>query len=82
MNVLALKVEMFELLAHTNDEAVLLKLYKSMKEVFENTDSDWWDDLPIEQQVRLSKSIEESYDPANLIDHEEMKKKHAKWLIK
>ena len=78
MNALAIKVEMFELLAQTYDEAVLLKLYKSMKEVFETTDSDWWDELPPEQQARLQKSIEESYDPANLIDHEDMKKKHAK----
>jgi hypothetical protein len=38
--------------------------------------------LPIEQQIRLQKSIEESYDPENLIDHEVMKKKHAKWLKK
>ena len=53
-----------------------------MKEVFETTDSDWWDELPPEQQARLQKSIEESYDPKNLIDHEDMKKKHAKWLIK
>ena len=82
MNALAIKVEMFELLAQTYDEAVLLKLYKSMKEVFETTESDWWDDLPTEQQTRLQKSIEESYDPENLIDHEDMKKKHAKWLIK
>ena len=82
MNVLAIKVEMFELLAQTYDEAVLLKLYKSMKEVFETTESDWWDELSTEQQTRLQKSIEESYDPENLIDHEDMKKKHAKWLIK
>ena len=82
MNALAIKVEMFELLAQTYDEAVLLKLYKSMKEVFETTDSDWWDELPPEQQARLQKSIEESYDPENLIDHEDMKIKHAKWLIK
>ncbi len=82
MNALAIKVEMFELLAQTYDEVVLLKLYKSMKEVFETTESDWWDELSTEQQTRLQKSIEESYDPENLIDHEDMKKKHAKWLIK
>jgi|GEM_PF-6221223 len=40
MNVLALKVEMFEFLARTNDEAILLKFYKSMKEVFESSDID------------------------------------------
>jgi hypothetical protein len=78
MNALAIKVEMFEMLSDTHDDALLLKLYKTMKEVFATTQSDWWDDLPIEQQIRLQKSIEESYDPENLIDHEVMKKKHAK----
>lgn len=74
MNALAIKVEMFELLVHTHDETVLLELYKSMKKVFATTETNWWDDLPIEQQVRLLNSIEESNDPENLIDHEIMKK--------
>ena len=82
MDTLAIKVKMFEMLSETHDDALLLKLYKTMKEVFETTQLDWWDDLPIEQQIRLQKSIEESYDPENLIDHEVMKKKHAKWLRK
>jgi hypothetical protein len=82
MNALAIKVEMFEMLSQTHNDALLLKLYKTMKEVFESTQTDWWDDLPIEQQIRLKKSIEESYDSENLIDHEVMKNKHAKWLIK
>ncbi len=82
MNGLAIKVEMFEMLSQTYDDALLLKLHKMMKEAFEATQTDWWDDLPIEQQVRLNKSIEESYDPANLIDHEVMKTKHAKWFKK
>jgi hypothetical protein len=82
MNTLAIKVEMFEILASTHDEAMLLKLYKKMKEAMDATQPDWWDELPLEQQARLAKSIEESYDEANLIDHEVMKKKHAKWLIK
>ena len=81
MNALAIKVEMFEILASTHDEAMLLKLYKKMKEAIDSTQSDWWDELPTEQQVRLAKSIEESYDEKNFIDHEVMKKKHAKWLI-
>ena len=82
MNALAIKVEMFEILSQTHDEVVLQKLYKTMKVVFEATQPDWWDELPVEQQIRLQKSIEESYDPKNLIDHEVMKKKHAKWLKK
>jgi hypothetical protein len=81
MNTLAIKVEMFEILASTHDEAMLMKLYKSMKEAYESTQPDWWDELPPEQQARLTKSIEESYDEKNLINHEVMRKKHAKWLV-
>jgi TRAP-type C4-dicarboxylate transport system substrate-binding protein len=80
MNILAMKIEMFEILSQTYDETLLLKLYKTMKEVFETTQTDWWDDLPIEQQARLQQSIDESYDEENLIDHADMQKKHAKWL--
>jgi hypothetical protein len=44
MNALAIKVEMFEMLSHTHDDALLLKLYKTMKEVFESSQIDWYDE--------------------------------------
>ena len=75
MNTLELKGSLLDLISKANDDRRLARLIKAYKEIFANDDdSDWWDDLPIEQQVRLTKSIEESYDPKNLIDHEEMKK--------
>ena len=60
----------------------LLKLYRAMKKIFEFPETDWWGGLSNEQQARLNQAIEESYDPNNLIDHEEIAKKHAKWLQK
>ena len=83
MNNLELKGSLLNLISKANDNRRLARLFEAYQEIFAtDDDSDWWDDLPIEQQVRLTKSIEESYDPKNLIDHEEMKKKHTKWLRK
>jgi len=36
--------------------------------------------LKIEDQEELILTLEESEDPKNLISHDEMKKKHQKWL--
>jgi hypothetical protein len=38
------------------------------------------DQLTPEQREELMKSYEESFDPKNLIGHEEVMKQHAKWL--
>ena len=83
MNTLELKGSLLDLISRANDNTRLARLFEAYNEIFAtDDDSDWWDDLPVEQQVRLTQSIEASYDPKNLIDHEEMKKKHAKWLRK
>ena len=36
--------------------------------------------LTIEQEKELSEAYYESFEEANLIDHETLLKKHAKWL--
>ena len=83
MNTLELKGSLLDLISRANDNTRLARLFEAYSEIFAtDDDSDWWDDLPVEQQARLTKSIENSYDPKNLIDHEEMKQKHAKWLRK
>ncbi len=86
MNTLELKGSLHDLIAQVNDQRLLARMIEAYKKIItENNfddENDWWDDLPIEQQVRLTKSIEESYNPENLIDHEIMKQKHAKWLRK
>ena len=55
-------------------------LFRSLLE--KESEADWWDDLTPEQQTRLEKSIEESYDKTKWIAHEDMKTKHGKWLKK
>ena len=83
MNALELKVTMFELITRTRDEAILRKLYQKMSEVFESKD-DELDSLAYalteEQEAELMISLEESYDEKNLLDIEEAKKQHVRWL--
>ncbi|MCE7039210.1 hypothetical protein [Dyadobacter sp. CY312] len=39
-----------------------------------------WNELTPEQIQDLETSYTESFHPENLIDHDEVKKEHAKWL--
>ena len=83
MNTLELKGSLLDLISKANDNTRLARLFEAYNEIFAtDEEADWWDELPVEQQTRLTQSIEESYDPKNLTDHEEMKKRHAKWLRK
>jgi hypothetical protein len=74
-----MKVEMFELLAQTHDEAKVIKLYEAIHDVLD-PDSDGWSDLPAHQQQILDMAIEETYNPANLVPHEQVLKMIDKWL--
>ena len=76
MNTLELKGSLLDLISKANDNRRLARLFEAYNEIFTTDETDWWDELPAEQQARLNQSIEESYDPENLIDHEEMKKRH------
>ncbi len=81
MNVLELKGGLLEMVANVRDEAILIQLQSAFKKVIQ-PENDLWDELSDERKKLLDQAIEESYDPNNWIDHEEVKKKHAKWLSK
>jgi hypothetical protein len=90
MNIAELKREMVEIISQTYDEPMVNRLYAKVHEAIEEedaqnsdvTDESWWDDVPLTQQKRILTSYRESFDPENWISHEEMKKRHAKWLQK
>lgn len=53
--------------------------------VFEDDAEDpeiFWGRFTLEQRAELEQSFEDSYNPENWIAHEDMLKKHAKWLKK
>ena len=74
-----LKIEMFELLAQTHDEAKVVKLYEAMHDVLD-AKSDGWSDLTSEEQLKLETAIEETYNPDKLVPHEKVLKMIDKWL--
>ena len=76
MSTAELKVNMFELITQTEDEHTLMKLYRKMREVFE--DSDYA--LSPEQERELLLAYDESFKEENLASHEEAMQTHAKWL--
>ena len=83
MTAIELKGNILDIVARFESPKLLQKLYETATELLEKeSDADWWDDLTPEQQARLEKSIEASYDKTTWIAHEDMKIKHAKWLKK
>jgi hypothetical protein len=51
-----------------------------MKKKATSADGKLWGRLTREDQESLLLTLEESEQSYNVIDHEEMKKKHGKWL--
>ena len=85
MTQLELKAHFHKLIDDISDEDQLKKLYNYMiilKENYEKSEEDWWDELSEEQKRNLDISIEESHDPSKLIPHEQVMKEARKWLRK
>ena len=80
MNTIELKRSFHHLIDSIENENLLIKFYDLMKSRSSVNDGQLWDRLTKEEQEELMCSFEESDDPQNLISHEEMKKKHEKWL--
>ena len=75
MNVQTEKIALAKRLLETEDEAVLLQI----KEVFENQEKDFWNDLPQHVKAGIERAKKEAAE-GKLIPHDEVMKKHAKYL--
>ena len=82
VNVAEMKVEMIGILAQMQNEEKITLFYEKMQEMVDAPETDWWDELTLEQQIQLAKSIEESKNPENWIDYADIKKKYARWFKK
>ena len=80
MSDLELKGILLALVGRVESRSQLERFVVVLQEASEN--DDWWSEIPKEQQARILKSYKDSYNPDNWIDHEEVKKRHAKWLQK
>ena len=69
MNIEATKLELMHLLLRTQKESILAKL----KKVFEEEQTDWWDEMTEEEQQGVEEGLAQSKDGA-LIPDDEVKK--------
>jgi predicted transcriptional regulator len=70
-----------EMIAGIDNEEVLQKLYAAIQEIIEQTWSEDYELTP-EQEATLNEDIQASYQPGNLVDHEEAIQKMSKWVSK
>ncbi len=77
-----IKEEFHHLIDSIDDEQLLKGYYELIQNLNSSENSQLWDNLTEEQKEELQIAYEESFDPANLISHEEVKKSHEKWLKK
>jgi len=81
MTTLDIKTGLHKLIDSIDDEAQLNKAYKLIETLSTvNVEGAIWSKLSENEQQELLKIEKESHLPDNLIDHEEMMKRHKKWL--
>ena len=80
-----LKKFLQKLIQKAKSKGQLIRIIERVEEVFEEDAEDadiFWSRFTPEQRAELEQSFEDSYNPDNWIAHENMLKKHAKWLQK
>ncbi|MDP3914969.1 MAG: hypothetical protein Q8R96_14660 [Bacteroidota bacterium] len=80
MNTIELKQSFHHLIDSIDNENLLINFYDLIKKRSSAKEGQLWNKLTDQEQKELLLSLEESKNPENLIDHEEMKMKHKKWL--
>lgn len=75
MNIEATKLELMHLLLQTQKESLL----KKIKDVFEEEQIDWFEDMSKEEQEEIKTGLAQA-DKGELIDHDVVMKHFDKWL--
>lgn len=76
------KEDFHKLIDEIKDEVVLKNYFELIKRLNNSQTSELWKKLNLEEQQELLLSYEESFNPNNLISHDQVKKQHGKWLEK
>lgn len=83
MNVLELKGSIFELIARIDNPKSLSRVHDFLEHFKDNPDDETeWDGVSAIHQERILNAYEESFNSDNWVNHEDVKKQHAKWLQK
>ena len=80
MNTIALKKNFHLLIDSIENENLLISFYELIKKRSSTKEGQLWNKLTQKEQDELLLSLEESENSDNLISHDEMVKKHKKWL--
>ncbi len=80
MDTIELKKSFHLLIDSIDNENLLINFYDIIKKRSSAKEGQLWEKLTIKDKKELLLALEESEDPENLISHEEMKKRHQKWL--
>ena len=80
MNTTEIKKSFHLLIDSIDNENLLINFYDIIKKRSSANDGRLWERLTNQEREELLLGLEESEDPKNLISHDEMKKKHQKWL--
>lgn len=82
MTTIELKKNFHALIDKINNEVLLKKFYNILLLRSQAKDEALWNKLTTEEKEELLASEEESNYETNLVSHQDMKKKHEKWLKK
>jgi hypothetical protein len=84
MNVLELKGSIIDMVAHLESPKELTRLRTLINDFVKSPDEfEAYDDtysLTPEQEIELDEAIKQTYDPTQLVPHEEVIKKMRQWL--
>lgn len=84
MNVLELKGSIFNMVAHIESPKELGRLRTLINDFVKSPDEfEAYDDnysLTPEQEIELDEAIQQTYDPTQLVPHEEVIKSMRQWL--
>lgn len=80
MNTIELKQNFHHLIDSIDNENLLINFYDIIKKRSSAIEGQLWNNLTNLEQEELLLSLEESKNPENLISHDEMIRKHKKWL--
>ncbi len=74
MNIETTKLELMHLLLQTQKESLLVRL----KKVFEEEQSDWWDEMSAEEKKEIEIGLVQA-EKGEFIEHKQVMKRFNKW---
>ncbi|PWD97554.1 hypothetical protein [Marinilabilia rubra] len=80
MNRIEIRQNFHNLIDSIENENILFSFYELLKSRSQSEQGSLWNKLTFQEQEDLIKLADAANDPSNLIDHNEIKKKHTKWL--